>query len=169
MRLDEAKKRLEHPEAMDKLSAALQDGAPLPNPKILPLDRLDEARINYAGVIGRIQGKSWRGLRWVAQYGQDTGPLEKRFQYTFEGISNDKRYFIVYITHVEYPDVPEALLKGPKDPGRRPDGKFDEKLSDKAWREYGDKVDAFLKTVKPERLNPSLLKLDAALRAIELR
>lgn len=115
----------------------------------------------YWGKIDLLEGKSWRGLRWLGVYGQDVGPLENPIAYQLEAITSDGRYVILFSKDVEFLNPPRELTR----------------LSDKQVRELDKpgplkafqlRVTDALTAARPESFRPDLSQLDAAVLSLEL-
>ncbi len=160
MRLDGLKKA--DPTRMGdiaELERGIRPGAhPLKPPS---MDLPDAALFNW-GRIERLDGKSWRGLRWIAQYAQDIGPLQNPLTYVFAALSNDGKYFIWLWADIEYLAEPPELF--------RLSGEQIKSLDDpKSSAAFQQRVDAALTRAHPESFKPNLNQLDAAVRSLELR
>ena len=112
------------------------------------------------GSLERVDGKSWRGLRWIGQYSQEEDELQNPLAYVFLAISNDGKYLIWLWVQIEDLDAPFQLSDNQK-----------AKLIDdrKAWDALQQKANVALTGASPASFKPDLNRLDAAMRTIELR
>jgi len=81
--------------SLSSLQAALEHRAIGAAVAGLPYPVYEDSGLNVATRPTFVQGASWRGLRWIAQYGQDFSCAFDELGYVFEGISNDDRFFIL--------------------------------------------------------------------------
>ena len=124
-----------------RLEQALRQGAKPAKP---PRQAFQDSALAYWGGMEFIEGKSWRGLRWIGSYAQDRVPLSNPLQYMVEAITNDGRYYILMNVEVKYPNLPGKLSQV-------------------------SAANAALNAARPELFKPDLATLDAAARSVELR
>lgn len=146
---------------LDNLQLALGPGARPISPKKLPLAGYGNAAIYFWGRQEFIEGKNWRGLRWIAKYQQDTGSLSNPLAYMVQAITRDGRHFIHVYTNVEYVAIPGELAR-PIDQGQ-----WDERP--RLFEAFQDRVRRALDSAAPTSFKPDLNQLDAAVRSLELR
>jgi hypothetical protein len=124
-----------------------------------PMSAFQDAALVYWGKMEFLHGQSWRGLRWIAQYAQDYGPLANPLQYMVEAISNDGRYFILIYLDVDYLDAPRDLSH-----------LSDEQVADldtpTLFQTFQMKVRTVLTGASQESFKPNLSQLDAAVRSL---
>lgn len=92
-------KKILRPDEMNLLQAAVTTGDTNSSPKKLPYPYYGGAGLILATQPEVLQGKGWRGLRWIGTFGQDVS-CGFRFDgedsaYVFQGVSNDGRFFIL--------------------------------------------------------------------------
>jgi hypothetical protein len=137
-----------------------RDTSPLAVAVTPPFLSLDDAFLAHWGSLERVDGKSWRGLRRIAQYSQEEHELENPLMYVFAAISNDGKYFIWLWVDIEDLDAPfqlsdqqKALLINDR----------------KVWEALQRKANAALAGATPKSFKPDLNQLDAAVHSLELR
>ena len=93
-----------------------------------PFLSFDDSFLAHWGRLERVDGKSWRGLRWIAQYSQEEDELQNPLMYVFAAISNDGKYFIWLWVDIEDLDRAVSAIRqaegaanqGPKGMGGPP-------------------------------------------------
>jgi len=93
------------------LERSLQPGVKPAAPFDLPMNRIDEAELDFAAVEKRVDGTWFRALRWVATFSTPPAVPRNPFTYVAEGISRDGRYFLLMRAAVTHP----AAIAGPGD------------------------------------------------------
>jgi hypothetical protein len=141
-----------------RLELALRQGT---KPSKPPLLAFQDAALTYWGGIELIEGKSWRGLRWIAAYAQDRSSLENPLQYMLEAITNDGRYFILIHVDIEY-------LNRPRELSQLSSAQVKQLDNPKVFQAFEQKVRAALNGALPEFFKPNLGNLDGAARSVEL-
>jgi hypothetical protein len=98
---------------VEGLAAGLRSGGKNISIKKLPYPVYKDGGVNLAAPPEMLEGNGWRGLRWIAGFGQDVNcrsPLGgQKLAYVFEGISNDGRYFIMLRAPVSHPETRTQL------------------------------------------------------------
>jgi hypothetical protein len=77
------------------LESSLRPGARLGSPFDLPMTRIDESGLFFAAMEKRLDGGSFRSLRWVANFSPVALAPFNPLIYIAEGISRDGRYFLL--------------------------------------------------------------------------
>lgn len=140
-----------------ELERATRPGATPVKP---PFSGFDDSSLAHWGGLERLEGKSWRGLRWVAQYSPEEDELENPLTYVFAAISNDGKYFIWLWVDIEDIHAPFKLSAKQKA----------QLIEDtKEWEAIQRKANAALAGASPESFRPDLNRLDAVARSLELR
>ena len=102
---------MEHPEAALQRHGKDADVRELPYPYY-------KVGLNFSTRPQFVEGEGWRGLRWLASYGQDIGCWFDDSAYVLEGISNDGRFFILMRAAVSNPPLARRLAQQCKNRGR---------------------------------------------------
>lgn len=99
-----------------------------------------------------------RGIRYLAQYGQDVSPvIEGEMFYTFQGLSDDGRYYVAALFPVNTGVLPEGM---PAD--LNPDQLVG------MWEDYLASVREQLNGVAPADFTPSLEMLDSLVQSLTI-
>lgn len=108
------------------------------------------------------QGKGWRGLRWIAEYGQDTSCEFQGLTYVAEGLSEDGRFLAMMVSQVTSSAVTGRLTQQCK---RMVESKgFDDRFE----KEMPALFDQTVGTA-PGSFQPNLNRLDAVIRSLTLK
>ncbi len=90
-------------QALSRLESALHPGGKIASPDLLPLSGYQGAALCFWGKEEIVEGKTWRGLRWIGFYAQDCsgGPVSDPMpvNYIFEAISRDGKYFLMLLCY----------------------------------------------------------------------
>ena len=141
-----------------------RDTRPGVKPVKPPFSGFDDSRLMHWGRLERFNGKSWRGLRWIAQYSQEgDGELQNPLMYDFAAISKDGKYFIWFWVDIEYLNPPRELFKLTDEQNGR---LWEDR---KASEVFQQKVNVALTGASPTSFKPDLNQLDAAVHSLELR
>jgi hypothetical protein len=168
-----------------RLESDLQPGGKMTAPDLLPLAVYQDAHLCFWGKQEIVEGKAWRGLRWIGWYAQDCsgGPVTdpEPMNYILEAISRDGQYFIMIFADVAYlhptSDWQRILdeeaekterLVNPKPVGRERDQAIDA-IEEEEDRRLHQTVGLRLDQAEPSSFKPDLRHLDAAVRSLELR
>jgi len=106
--------------------------------------------------------KSWRGLRWLAEYSTERGALRNPLVYMFAAISGDNKYFIWLRADVDYVNGPPELFQLSDEQRAQLDDAT-------TWETFQSKVKIALTNASPKSFKPDLDQLDAVVRSIDLR
>jgi hypothetical protein len=94
---------------VEGLAAALRSGGKDISIEKLPYPVYKNGGVSLSTPPEVLAGDGWRGLRWIAGFGQDVdcgSPLGgQQLAYVFEGLSNDGRYFIMLRAAVSHPET----------------------------------------------------------------
>lgn len=153
-------------ERMTALEAALKTQGRHANVQQLPYPVYGDGGLNFWTKPKFFEGDGWRGLRWIASYGQDIGCKFDSSAYVFEGISNDGRLFVlmraaVVTSKVTAPIVQDCQAAVNKNPSIIVDEAFDEHVS--------DMLDKAVAAADPASFQPNLDQLDAVIRSLKLK
>lgn len=146
-------------EEISRLEVALRDSEA---PSTPPLAVFEDAALAYRGKLEIVESGSWRGVRWIAAYRQDRGPVDNPLRYIIEGISRDGRYFILISHGVEY-------LSPPKDLSHLSDVEIMRLDDANRFRSFQQRVNSALNAAPADSFKPSLIELGAATGSLELR
>jgi hypothetical protein len=134
------------------LDSSLTQGAKMASPFDLPMTRIDEAGLNFAAMEKRLDGKSFRALRWVAGFSMMSLLPANPMTYIAEGISRDGRYFLLVRAEISNPAVDGLpdMEEGPQ------------------MEAIKTRVAAKLAAAPAASFKPSLATLDAIVQSIKL-
>ncbi len=135
-------------------------------PNALPLKPLfsgyDDTPLAHWGRLEYFEAKSWRGLRWLAEYYPENDGLHNPLMYVFAAISTDRKYFIWFRADIDYLNAPPDLSQLTDEQRARLD-------DPKTWENFQSKVKIALTNASPKSFKPDLDQLDAVVRSLELR
>lgn len=168
-----------------RLESALQPGGKIPTPDLLPLAVYQDAALCFWGKQELVEGKAWRGLRWIGWYAQDCsgGPVTdpEPMNYILEAISRNGRYFVMVFADIAYlhpssdwqrilddEDEKTARLVNPKPVGKERSQAIDA-IDEEEDRLLRHTVNLRLDQAAPSSFKPDVRQLDAAVRTLELR
>jgi hypothetical protein len=134
------------------LRAAIEPGAKLPSPRLLPGHVNIEADITFMVRQQAIESPTLRGVRWIGFYEQDDTPPVNPLTYAVDAISRDGRFLIMIRLPISHPGVSVVLPNA--------EGSVLKTGRAMAARRMNDAA--------PASFNPSLDKLDAWVRSISL-
>ena len=135
-------------------------------PYALPLKPLfsgyDDAPLAHWGRLEYFEAKSWRGLRWLAEYYPENDGLHNPLMYFFAAISADRKYFIWFRADINYLNAPPELSELTGEQRARLDDPT-------TYETFQSKVKIALTNASPKSFKPGLDELDAFVRSLELR
>jgi hypothetical protein len=141
---------------------ALEESASFAVPLKPLFSYYDDAHLAHWGRLEYFEAKSWRGLRWLAQYCPENDQLHNPLMYVFVAISKDKKYFIWLWADIDYLNAPPELSQLTDEQRARLD-------DPKTYETFQSKVKIALTKASPKSFKPGLDQLDAFVRSIELR
>ena len=145
--------------ALAELERATRPGAAAVNP---PFGIFDDAHLSHWGKLDRFEAKSWRGLRWLAQFCQDNCAVHNPLMYMFAATSIDGKYFIWLWVDADYLNPPLELFQ-------LSDEQSAQLGDEKVWETFQSKVNVALTNAPAKSFKPDLDQLDAFVHSIELR
>jgi hypothetical protein len=167
-----------------RLEAALRPGGSLSAPDQLPLALYQDSHLCFWGKQELVEGKTWRGLRWIGWYAQDCsgGPVTdpEPMNYIFEAISKNGQYFIMVFAGIAYlhptsdwarildedAEKTERLVNPkPVGPERMQAIEAIDRETDRALR---NTINLRLDQAQTSSFDPDLRRIDAAVRSLEL-
>jgi hypothetical protein len=137
---------------LERLEAALKPGGQAVPPGQLPPGEADAA-LSFGARVEVVENPSFRALRYIGQFAQDTGTPSNPLTYILWGIGRDGRYFIGMRTQIEHPLLSKpwaGMNEGPK------------------LRALQAEAARRLSGASPESFKPSLTQLDAVARSLRL-
>lgn len=127
-------------------------------PHLLPINATP---VMHAGVE-YLDFQNGTGIRYLTQYNQAVSFLNnEQLCYTFQGLTQDEKYYIAAVLPVRHPD----LLPGIND---TPDGASDWTDVDNIFQNMREMVQ-ILDEAEPSSFTPDLTKLDVMIRSIRTR
>lgn len=97
-------------QAIDLLLAGLADSSAFEDSIELPFLPLYNASQVFRSNLKLIDFKGGSGLRYLTMYAQDAVPVvNEGLIYTFQGLTNDGRYYVSMVMPVNHPDLPADL------------------------------------------------------------
>lgn len=159
----EGYRRIVSAEDIDNLQSALRADGGGGDPRKFPYASYGDAALMIATRPKLIQGEGWRGLRWIGEYGQDSGCGFSDFTYIFEAITHDGKFFMRMQTSV-------SNLQA----GKNLDRRCGEESKARTFDEFFEKqmpvlFDKELSSADPASFQPNLDRLDAAVRAFKVK
>jgi hypothetical protein len=168
-----------------RLESALKPGGKIPAPDVLPLAVYQDAGLCFWGKQELVEGKGWRGLRWIGWYAQDCsgGPVTdpEPMNYILEAVSRNGRHYVMVFADIAYlhptsdwqrildeEDEKTVRLVNPKPVGRERSQAMDS-IDEEEDRLLHHTVNLRLDQAEPISFKPDLRQLDAAVRSLELR
>jgi hypothetical protein len=172
-------------QGLARLESALRPGGMVATPDLLPLAVFQDAALCFWGKQEVVDGKTWRGFRWIGWYAQDCsgGPVTdpEPVNYIFEAISRDGKFFIMIFADIAYlhptpewqrildkEDEKSEKLVNPLPIGRERSQAIDV-LEEEEDRLLHHLVNLRLDQAQPSSFKPDLRQLDAAVHSLELR
>ena len=114
------------------------------------IEPFDDHRLDYWGKLETFEAKSWRGLRWVGQYSQEHGALRNPLTYVVAALSNDRKFYILLWTDIEYIDERPELFQLDSD-------RSDALINDQKYFEAFQRgAEAVLTNAPPSSFKPDL-------------
>jgi hypothetical protein len=100
------------------------------------------------------------GVRYLTQYGQATWPINNHDMfYTFQGITDDSKWYIAAILPASHPELPETGDSVP----------FSELESpERSYEMYLSSMEDLLKTLADDSFRPGLTLLDVLVQSIQI-
>jgi len=145
---------------VDVLSALLKKGSPAVRGEIPILPPADAAQVLKARVR-LLPFHGGRGFAFVTAYAQDDVPVANdALFYTFQGLTDDGRYWVAVYYPVSTPVLPKTVQDSPE--------MKDMKAFDAHFKTYLQKTIRALEDPRTVYA-PDLAKLDAMVRSIEIR
>jgi hypothetical protein len=172
-------------QGLARLESALQPDGRIATPDLLPLAVYQDAALCFWGKQEIVEGKAWRGMRWIGFYAQDCtgGPVSDPMpvNYIFEAISRDGQYFMMIFADIAYlhptpewqsildeEDEKSAKLINPLPVGRKRTQAV-KAMEEEENRLLRQSVNLRLDQAQPSTFEPDLHQLDAAVHSLELR
>jgi|SRR5215469_3581697 len=150
---------------MENLEAAVKPGAKIPANIGLPYPAYGDAGLNFSTRPQLLEGDGWRGLRFLASYGQDTGCWFDDSAYVFEGISNDGRFFVLMRAAIANPRVARRLAQECKTAAEKTPPKDETFFKD----QVPEMFDKAMSAADPASFQPNLNQLDAVIKSLKLK
>ncbi len=146
-------------ETIDNLEQLIRTQSPAGFNDELPfLPMWPAAQIFNTG-IEFIDFENGSGVRFLTMYGQDMGPINnQRLFYTFQGLTDDGRYYISAVLPVTHPGLPE-------DGSETVD---DWQAFEDSWEGYLTETTTWLDAQAAFFFNPMLTDLDAMIASIQV-
>jgi hypothetical protein len=137
------------------LQALLQSQQPVERMPFLPL--YNAAQVMHAQTQ-YMDFKNGKGVRYLTQFDQAPLPLNNyELIYTFQGLTNDGKYYIAAVLPVTHPDLPNTQQVSAQQADEMQD-----------FSAYLAKTVAWLDQQPGSSFNPDLTKLDAMIQSIEI-
>jgi hypothetical protein len=105
-----------------------------------------------------IEGQGWRGWRWIEGSSQD-GDYPGGLGYTFEGVTNDGRYFLRMTGQISHPELKRLDTNN----------FLDEEARNKADKEHNQLLKKSMEKADPASFTPNLNDIDAMIRSIRIQ
>ncbi len=126
------------------------------------LPPINASPMMHAGVA-YLDFENGTGIRYLTQYAQSLIVANnEQLTYTFQGLTQDGKYYIAAVMPVQHPD----LLAGAND---TPDGDVSVWLDVEANRLYMQEIVQMLDEAESDAFTPDLANLDAMIHSIEVR
>ena len=101
------------------------------------------------------------GVRFLTQYGQDISPINNEaLFYTFQGITNDGKYYVSAILPVNHSSLPKNYDEGMQDK--------DYETFSQDYKNYVVGIEKQLNEQNDDSFNPQLGLLDAMIKSIKI-
>jgi hypothetical protein len=144
-----------HDDAIHNLEDALRQKQIVADAQKLPYPAWDDSASVMAVRQELFTGKGWRGLRWISGYAQD-GDYPGSLGYTFEGISDDGRLFIMVQASLAHEQQKRDLVELEQS-GNNPETETKLRLL----------LEKTLTAASTDAFRPNLAELDAVVQSLE--
>jgi hypothetical protein len=143
---------------MQVLISSLERKTPPQDANKLPFAGDDDAAIVMTARPEWMEGRGWKGWRWIEGSSQD-GDYPGGIGYTFEGVTNDGRYFLRMTGQISHPELKRLDTEDISD----------ETARDKADKEHNQLLEKSLEKAEPGSFTPNLNDIDAMIRSIRIQ
>lgn len=141
-----------HTDLAQYMAVNMDKANPLPYLPVFPAGQVIRARAEYA------KTDSFEGVRYITIFRQDVSPfVANEFQYTFQGLSADKSYYVVAIFRITAPGFPAKIGSN-----------FDYDAFSKNFENYLKESTDKLNKAAPNTFKPSLAALNATIESLSL-
>jgi hypothetical protein len=144
--------------SMQVLISSLERKTPPQDANKLPFAGDDDAAIVMTARPEWMEGRGWKGWRWIEGSSQD-GDYPGDIGYTFEGVTNDGRFFLRMRGSLSHPELKRLDTQDI----------LDETARDKADKEHNQLLKKSLEKAEPGSFTPNLNDIDAMIRSIRIQ
>jgi hypothetical protein len=144
--------------AMQVLVSSLSQRSNPTDANKLPFADDDDAAIVMTARPEWIEGQGWKGWRWIEGSSQD-GAYPGGLGYTFEGVTNDGRFFLRMIGQISHPELKRL----------DPINVLEEGARGKAERENRLLLKKIIVKADPASFTPNLNDIDTMIRSIRIQ